>query len=381
MVAGAASSLASSGALATAQAEASRLKGQKGPESNNARTSAANINSIFEAAKKAVEEAKANGTSISDNAVNDINNKSSEIVQASEANAKEIEQIIADSAKVIADYTAQIASLSEEKKGIEAKILEKGGQVQETPQENTPAPSGDSSQIVVIDGEGNQVEVQPAQNGGENPAPVQGGEGEAVDPEIAQLQSQLEGINGQIGEVNTQLATAAAEQTTQTTAKVLENTTMVDAGQAEITSIKTTADSQLNAEITNINQASTKATQDFTKEQTDQTTHQTTNTTNSTEAKTAAQAARSAAQAAASDDPNKAQLEQVAQELDGLSTDFGIQNGIAKSNNDNITSISNYQQQINSAVSSAISGDFQQFSRKLNEAFNQAMQDTSNAKN
>ena len=385
MVTGLVSGTATSGALAAAKAEAAKLKGLKGPETTNASTSAQNINSIFEAAKQAVEAAKNSGTSISDTAVNDINNKSEEIVNNCNSNKEKIAQIISESTSVIAEYTAQIVELNEQKQSIEDKIKEKGGEIQEqqqdTPQSQESAPAAPPAQPTV-DENGNIVEQpSPNTNTNPNPTPVITQKGGEVDPEIASLQEQLKGINTKIGEVNTQIATKGAETATNTAAVVAENTTMVKSGQGEIQGIKTKADGDLNAEITKLNQKSIDSNTNLTKEITDQTTHQGTNTTNSTTAKTAAEAARTAANAAASDDPNKASLEQVAQELDGLSTDFGMQNGIAKSNMDNKTKADQYKTEIQNAINSAVTGDFAQFSQKLNEAFTTAMQNISQNQN
>lgn len=377
MVTGLVSGAATSGVLANAQAEATKLKGLKPQETTSAQTSATNINSIFEEAKKAVEEAKANGTSISDTAVSDINNKSNEILTTSEENKQKIADIIADSTNVIAEYTQQLTELNEQKKSIEEQIIEAGGTVEQ--EDSSPASESEQPQPTLVDAEGNVIE-QPQNNNKESKS-VQNKGGEADNAKIADLQSQLESVNGQIADVNTDMATSLAENSAQTAAVVTENSTMVASGQQEISGIKTKADGELNQETSKLNQKSTQANQSLAKEITQQTASQTKNTANSTSAAATAKTAKAAADAAASDDPNKASLEQVAQELEGLSKDFGMESGIAKTNSENKTNAGKYQQEIQSAVSSAVSGDFTQFSQKLNEAFTTAMQQTSSANN
>ncbi len=367
------STAATTAALQTANAAKAGLNAKLQPEKQGAAQSKSNINSIFSAANQAIQDAKSKGTSISDTAVSNINNKAGEITSASEENAGKITDIIAESTKVIAEFTAKITELNQEKKSIEDKIKEKGGQVKEQA-ESAPPESGEVIQEYV-DNEGNVVQVKQ-----QTPSQQSNGGG-AVDPEIAALQSQLEGINTQIGDISGQMTTAVAERTADTAVIVTENATMVAAGEAEINGIKSTADNELSAETAKLNQASQKAAQGLRTEISTQTSSQATNISSSGAATSAAQAARAAASAAAMDDPNKSALEQVAGELEKLSGDFGMEKGVAKSNNENHTTATQYQQQIQNAISSAISGDFQQFSQQINQAFTTAMQEANNAKN
>ncbi len=365
-----ATSIASQSTLALAQAHLKTWT--KGNEKTIAGKSKSNINSIFDAAKKAIDDAKTKGKSIQDNATQTMNDKKSNIESLGQKNAEAIKKVIEDS-DTIAKYQAEIQKKVEERQQKEAEVKRLGGEIQ-----NNAKPEEEDTTQEVEQKDGTKKTAKTKKQKKMNGDPEK-------QEKINRLNQEIKVINGDISKTQQEDIAPLAEEVAGQIEVFSENSANIIADKGVIETTKTKADGELKATQTNMQNSVTQQEQKLNQEIQDQTGKETKNTA---DAKTAdgfattlqleleAQQAEKSipgfgAVAQATD--NSAEIQKTITKLQSMDSDLNMTEGAAKDNADNKTSAKQYQEQIKSALSQAVNNDFTGFANTINQIYNDAI--------
>lgn len=365
-----ATSIASQSTLALAKAHLATWT--KGNEKTLAGTSKTNINSIFDAAKKAIDDAKTKGKSIQDNATQTMNDKKANIESIGQKNADAIKKVIEDNDAIV-KYQAEIQKKTEERKQKETEVKRLGGEIQN---KDKPEEEDVTQEVKTKDGSTKTVKTKKQKKTNGDPAKQE---------KINQLNNEIKVINGEISKTQQENIVPLVEDITVQTAEFTKNTADMVADKGVIEATRAQADGEIKATQTNMQNSVMQQDQKLNKEIQEQTAKETKNTA---DAKTADGYATTLqieleAQQAESSIPvygtvaqatnNSAEIQQTITKLQSMDSDLNMTGGAAKDNAENKTNAKQYQEQIKTALSQAVNNDFTSFTNTINQIYNDAI--------
>ena len=382
--------------VALQKAQAHLQTWTKGAETQKATTAKTNINSVFDAAQKAINDARKNGESAS---IADQNSAAATIKEAqanAEAlgseNSQKVTQILQD-LNAVSQFEQQIQQKQQEKQQKIDEIKSLGGEIEaqdvtETEEaETSPAEDGASNteQTTTKDDKSNtkaeskttkkstHIKKSTKKPSAENQA------------KIEQLKQEVGTIDGEIKNIQTQKETPQKE-ISQLTEEFTANVTTIKDEQSKATSAKADAEQKLPTYQKEAQTEVKKQTTALNKEIKNESKAAKTNTKDAAKAvtlKTKLEAEEAAAQAAKSSpiggivsaaDTDSAARKQAIIDLGNMDTDLNMTSGAAKDNTANVNTGNTNSQQINQAMTKLTSQDFPGFTNSLNEIYTTAMQ-------